>query len=54
MCDYIVIYCRSISVVRSLKLLVLPHPSLRILINIIVLTSKDWLTTILAYLNRYP
>ena len=54
-CNYIVIYCRGISIVRSLKLFTLPHPfSQKESINIIVLTSKDWLTTILAYLNRYP
>ena len=55
MCSYIVTcYCGT-SIVKSFKLLALPHPFfLIILINIIVSTSIDWLTTILAYLNRYP
>ena len=28
-CGYIVIYCRGTSVIKSLKLLTLPHPFLR-------------------------
>ena len=45
---------RGTSVAKSLKLLTLPHPFSLRTVNIIVLTSKDWLTTILTYLNRYP
>ena len=50
----VVTCCRSTSVVRSLKLLTLPHSKEHQELTTIVLTSTDCLTIIPAYSNRYP